>query len=458
MFQGLSERLEGIFSGLTRRATLSPSEVEAALREIRIALLEADVALPVAKDLLNQVKAQALSESVLRSVTPGQQVIKIVHDALVDTLGPEAEALSEAQSPPTIILLLGLQGSGKTTTAAKLARLLSGQKRKVLLASLDTQRAAAQEQLAVLADEIKVAALPIVAGEPPLKIAQRARKTAELEGYDALILDSAGRLAIDAELMAELKAVHSAMNPHESLLVADAMTGQDALATAQAFQEQVGITGLILTRIDGDARGGAALSMRAVTGQPIKFLGVGEKMDALERFHPKRIASRILGQGDVVSLVEKASAQIEQQDAERMAKKLAKGQFDMNDLADQLRQVTKLGGMGGLMAMLPGAGKMKKALAGRGLDDSLLGRQLAIIGSMTQQERRRPEIIKASRKQRIAAGSGTSVQAVNSLMKQHAQMQKMMKQMGKLQKRGAMPDLSQMAGGNMPSLPPGFKF
>jgi signal recognition particle subunit SRP54 len=439
MFENLTQRLGEVFDRLTRRGALSEADVDAALREVRVALLEADVALPVVKDFIAAVKEKAVGEAVLKSVTPGQMVVKIVHDHLVETLGTEAGGLDLNAAAPVPILMVGLQGSGKTTTTAKVAlRLKNRERRKVLMASLDTRRPAAMEQLAILGQQAEVTTLNIVPGEPPVAIAKRALQTAKLGAFDVLLLDTAGRLHIDDELMAEVAAVRDAVQPHETLLVADAMTGQDAVNVAQAFRDKVGLTGVVMTRVDGDARGGAALSMRALTGCPIKLIGVGEKLDALEDFHPSRIAGRILGMGDVVSLVEKAAENIEQEEAEKLAAKMQKGQFDLDDLSQQLKQLQKMGGLGGIMGMLPGVGKIQKQLGEAKIDDRILKRQQAIISSMTKQERRRPEIIKASRKQRIAAGSGTSVAAVNKLLKQHLEMQRMMKQMNKLGKKGLM--------------------
>ncbi len=439
MFDNLQERLGEVFERLKRRGALSESDVTEALREVRVALLEADVALPVVKDFIEAVREKAVGQDVLRSVTPGQMVVKIVHDHLVENLGSEAVPLVLDVTPPAVILMVGLQGSGKTTTTAKIAlRLKEREKKKALMASLDVRRPAAQEQLAVLGGQAEVRCLDIVPGEPPVAIARRAVQTAALEGYDAVLLDTAGRLAIDEELMAEVAAVRDATKPHETLLVADAMTGQDAVAVARGFHEKVGLTGIVLTRIDGDARGGAALSMKAVTGCPIKLLGAGEKLDALEVFHPQRVAGRILGMGDVVSLVEKAAETIEMEEAEKLVKKIEKGRFDLDDLANQLRQLQKMGGLGGLMSMLPGVPKIQQQMKGAQIDDGLIRRQLAIISSMTPHERRRPEIIKASRKQRIAKGSGASVQEVNKLLKQHQEAGRMMKKVKKLGKKGLM--------------------
>jgi signal recognition particle subunit SRP54 len=439
MFENLTQRLGEVFDRLTRRGALSEGDVDAALREVRVALLEADVALPVVKDFIAQVRAKAVGEAVLKSVTPGQMVIKIVHDNLVETLGAESQGLDLNAAPPVPILMVGLQGSGKTTTTAKIALRLQGRdRRKVLMASLDTRRPAAMEQLAILGRQAGIATLDMVPGEPPLAIARRARQTASLGAYDVVLLDTAGRLHIDEELMAEVAAVRDAVQPHETLLVVDAMTGQDAVNVAHAFRDKIGLTGVVMTRVDGDARGGAALSMRAVTGCPIKLIGVGEKLEALEDFHPSRIAGRILGMGDVVSLVEKAAETIEREEAEKLAAKMQKGQFDLDDLAQQLGQLQKMGGLGGIMGMLPGVGKIQRQLGEAKIDEKLLKRQQAIISSMTREERRKPEIIKASRKQRIAQGSGTSVSDVNRLLKQHQEMQRMMKQMSKIGKKGLM--------------------
>jgi signal recognition particle subunit SRP54 len=440
MFESLSNRLNDVFDRLRRHGALSEDDVAVALREIRIALLEADVALPVVKDFVNAVREKAVGQEVLRSVTPAQMVVKIVHDHLVETLGGAVPtALNLNAVPPVVVMMVGLQGSGKTTTAAKLARLLRlRERKKVLLASLDVQRPAAQEQLAVLARQVEVTSLPIVAGEKPVAIAKRALDTGKREGYDVLILDTAGRLHIDEALMQEVAAVRDATHPTESLLVADAMTGQDAVNVAKSFAERVGITGIVLTRVDGDARGGAALSMRAVTGQPIKFMGVGEKLDALEPFHAERVAGRILGMGDVVSLVEKAAETIEREEAEELARKLQKGDFDLDDLAAQLKQLRKMGGMGGVMGMLPGINKIKKQLDEAKIDDGMIKRQEAILSSMTREERKNPKVLNGSRRRRIAAGSGTTVPEINRLLKQYQDMATMMKKMNKLGKKGLM--------------------
>ena len=471
MFEGLSGRLGQVFDRLRRRGSLSEADVSAAMREVRIALLEADVALPVVKDFVARVRERAVGQEVLRSVTPGQQVIKIVHDCLIDMLSggvevPDAhDPLNLNATPPVPVLMVGLQGSGKTTTTAKIAlRLTTRERRKVMMASLDTRRPAAQEQLRVLGEQAGVATLPIVAGQDPIAITRRAMETARLEGFDVLMLDTAGRLAIDEALMAEVADVRDIAAPAETLLVADAMTGQDAVTVAGSFHDKIGITGIVLTRVDGDARGGAALSMHAVTGQPIKLMGVGEKIDALEAFHPERIASRILGMGDVVSLVEKAQETIEREDAEKLAAKIQKGSFDLDDMAMQLRQMRKMGGLSGLMGLLPGVAKLKGQMKEANVDDGMLGRQEAIISSMTRHERRNPKVIMASRKRRIAAGSGTTVQDVNRLLKQYQQMNDVMKRMRKLGKKGMMrqglqgllpPGTAMPPGGGFP--PGGFK-
>lgn len=439
MFQTLSGRLTGIFDRLRGRGALTESDVVAALREVRIALLEADVALPVVKTFIEELREKAVGQDVIRSVTPGQMVVKIVHDHLIQMLGNEAEPLNLSAPAPLVILMVGLQGSGKTTSTGKIARLLIQKHgKKVLMASLDVYRPAAQEQLASLGRQLQIETLSIVEGENPLTIAKRAMTTGRLQGFDAVLLDSAGRLHIDETLMAEVIAVKAQTNPVETLLVADAMTGQDAVTIAKAFQEQVGITGIVLTRVDGDARGGAALSMRAVTGCPIKLMGVGEKLDQLEVFQPARIAGRILDMGDVVSLVERASEVINADDAEKMARKLQKGAFDFNDMAMQLEQMLKMGGMNALMGFLPGMGKIKDKIKEAGMDDRMIRRQLAVVRSMTRQERRDYRLLNASRKRRVAAGSGTTVADVNRLIKQFQQMQQMMKQMGKMGKMGLM--------------------
>jgi signal recognition particle subunit SRP54 len=443
MFETLSDRLSGILDKLTKRGALTDSDVSEAMREVRRALLEADVALDVVRAFTDRVKEQAVGQEIVKSVTPGQMVIKIVNDELVKTLGSDAEPINLDAAPPLGILMVGLQGSGKTTTTAKIAkRLTDREKKKVLMASLDTRRPAAMEQLKVLGEQTGVATLPIVQGQRAQDIAKRAMDAAKLGGFDVVILDTAGRVTVDEALMAEVVEIKSATGPHETLLVADALTGQDAVNTATAFEERVGITGIVLTRVDGDGRGGAALSMRAVTGKPIKLIGVGEKWDALEEFHPERIANRILGMGDIVSLVEKAAETIDAEKAQKIADKMKKGAFDLDDLSDQLKQMEKLGGMGGLMGMMPGMGKMKAQMADAGMDDGVIKRQRAIISSMTKKERSSPKIIDGKRRRRIAKGSGTHVQDVNKLLKMHRQMADMMKQMGR--NKGLM---SRMFGG-----------
>jgi signal recognition particle subunit SRP54 len=438
MFESLSNRFNDAFDRLRRRGALTEADVDSAMREIRVALLEADVALPVVKTFVDGVRAKAVGADVLRSVSPAQMVVKIVHDHLVESLGSDQSgALNLNAVPPVVVMMVGLQGSGKTTTSAKLARLLKDrERRKILLASLDVNRPAAQEQLAILAKQIDVPSLPIVALERPVAIAKRALDAGKREGYDVVILDTAGRLHIDEPLMQEVAAVRDVTHPTETLLVADALTGQDAVNLAKSFAERIGITGIILTRIDGDARGGAALSMRAVTGQPIKFVGTGEKLDAIEAFHADRIAGRILGMGDVVGLVEKAAENIDRDEAEKLAKKLQKGGFDLDDLAGQLKQLRKMGGMGGVMGMLPGIGKIKKQLEGANIDEKILKRQEAILSSMTKRERRNPKLLDGSRRRRIAAGSGTTVPEINRLLKQYQDMADMMKRMNKLGKKG----------------------
>ena len=438
MFESLSNRFNDVFDRLRRRGALTEADVDAAMREIRVALLEADVALPVVKTFVDGVRAKAVGQDVLRSVSPAQMVVKIVHDHLVESLGSDQSgALNLNAVPPVVVMMVGLQGSGKTTTSAKLARLLKDrERRKILLASLDVNRPAAQEQLAVLAQQVGVPSLPIVALERPVAIAKRALDTGRREGFDVVILDTAGRLHIDEPLMQEVAAVRDATQPTETLLVADALTGQDAVNLAKSFAERIGITGIVLTRIDGDARGGAALSMRAVTGQPIKFVGTGEKLDAIEAFHADRIAGRILGMGDVVGLVEKAAETIDREEAEKLAKKLQKGGFDLDDLASQLKQLRKMGGMSGVMGMLPGINKVKKQLEEANIDEKVIKRQEAIISSMTQKERRNPKLLDGSRRRRIASGSGTTVPEINRLLKQYQDMADMMKRMNKLGKKG----------------------
>ncbi len=454
MFQNLSDRLSGILSKLTGRGALTDSDVAEAMREVRRALLEADVALEVVRNFTDEVRKKAVGQEVLKSVTPGQMVVKIVHDEMVAMLGSDAEPIDLNAPAPIAILMVGLQGSGKTTTTAKIAwRLTNRDKKRVLMASLDTRRPAAQEQLRVLGTQTDVPTLPILAGQTPIEIARRAMEAGRLGGYDVVLLDTAGRTTIDEALMTEVADVKRATQPHETLLVADSLTGQDAVNTAKAFEARIGVTGIVLTRADGDGRGGAALSMRAVTGKPIKLIGTGEKWDALEDFHPSRIANRILGMGDIVSLVEKAAANFDADKAQAMAAKMKKGEFDMDDLADQLRQVQKMGGLGGIMGMMPGAAKMKAQMGDANLNEGMLKRQAAIISSMTKQERRSPKIIDGKRRRRIASGSGTKVEDINKLLKMHRQMADMMKAMGK--NRGLMGKLfGGMGGGGMPQPTP----
>lgn len=458
MFEALNERLTGVFDRITGRGALSEKDVEEALREVRVALLEADVALPVVKDFISRAKEQATGEEVIRSVKPADQVVKIVYDGLVEMLGGEEPTpININATPPAVILMAGLQGSGKTTTSAKLAlRLTKFDKKKVMMASLDTRRPAAMEQLATLGQQIEVATLPIVAGQSAVEIAKRALQSAKLQGFDVLILDTAGRITLDEALMNEVAEVASIAKPVETLLVADSLTGQDAVRTAAAFHERLPLTGLVLTRADGDGRGGAMLSMRAVTGLPIKYLGAGEKVDALDVFDARRVAGRILGQGDIVALVEKAATELDQAKAEKMARKLAKGQFDLDDLAGQLGQMKKMGGLQGIMGMLPGVAKLKAQMADSNVNDKMIDRQLAIISSMTKAERKKPDLLNASRKKRVAAGSGVEVQDINRLLKQHRQMADMVKSLSKgggknLQKMAAM--MGGLGGGGMPGLP-----
>jgi signal recognition particle subunit SRP54 len=453
MFDSLSDRLGDVFARLRGRGALNESDVREAMREVRVALLEADVALPVVRSFIDQVTELAIGQNVLKSITPGQQVVKIVSDALTEMLGSQAAELQLDVVPPAIIMMVGLQGSGKTTTTAKIAKRLKDKDRKrVLMASLDVNRPAAQEQLATLGRQVDVSTLPIIAGQQPVEIARRAMQAAKLQGFDVLLLDTAGRLHVDTQLMEEMRSVAGVAEPTETLLVVDALTGQDAVQVAQRFSNDIALTGVVLTRMDGDARGGAALSMRAVTGKPIKFAGTGEKMDAIEPFHPARVAQRILGMGDVVSLVEKAAETIQQEDAERMAARVAKGQFDMNDLRMQLSQMRSMGGIGALMSMMPGMKKMAGAAAASGMDDKMLIRMDAMIGSMTIKERAKPGLINAKRKIRIAKGSGMQVQDVNRLLKMHQEMEtamKRIKKMGGLKGLGAMFGRSGGLGGLM---------
>jgi len=456
MFDTLSDRLGGVFEKLRGRGALKEQDVRDAMREVRIALLEADVALPVVRRFIDQVTEAAVGQSVLKSVTPGQQVVKIVNDALVEMLGgEETVGLDLNAAPPVVIMMVGLQGSGKTTTTAKLAKLLKEKHgKKAMMASLDVNRPAAQEQLKVLGEQVGVATLPIIAGQQPVDIANRALSAAKLQAIDVLLLDTAGRLHVDQALMDEMKTVSAISAPKETLLVVDSLTGQDAVNVAQSFTAQVPLTGVVLTRMDGDARGGAALSMRAVTGKPIKFAGTGEKVDALEPFHPGRVAGRILGMGDIVSIVEKAAATIEAEDAERMAQRMAKGQFDMNDLRMQLKQMQNMGGLGALAGMMPGMKKAKAAMAASGVNDKTLLHLDAIIGSMTPKERARPDLLNAKRKIRIAKGSGTQVQDVNKILKMHQEMERAMKQ---IRKMGGLKGLAAMFGkGGLDAAMPGL--
>lgn len=458
MFESLSNRLGKVFSSLRRQGALTESDIDSVMREVRVALLEADVALPVVKDFVNSLKEKAVGAEVIKSVSPAQMVIKLVNDHLTELLGSETADLNLNAVPPVVILMVGLQGSGKTTSTGKLAKYLKDKRsKKVMVASLDVARPAAQEQLEVLAKQVGVGGLPIIKGQTPLEITKRALEAARLEGYDVLFLDTAGRLHIDNTLMDELKHVKALAKPTETLLVADALTGQDAVTIAREFHEKIGVTGIILTRIDGDARGGAALSMRQVTGQPIKFMGTGEKLENIEPFHPGRIASRILDMGDVVSLVERAAESIDRGEAEAMQAKFEKGQFDLNDLAAQMRNMRKMGGLGSLMGMLPGMGAIKQQLENVPMDDKVLIHIEAMISSMTPAERHDPKLLNASRRKRIAAGSGTTVQDINKLIKQWQQMSDMMKQFRKMGKGGLMRSgLGKMLGGGMPPgmLPP----
>ena len=457
MFENLSERLSGVFDRLTKQGALSEDDVKTALREVRVALLEADVSLAVARDFVKAVQDKATGQSVTKSVTPGQQVVKIVHDELVHVLAGDNTNPGELKidNPPAPILMVGLQGSGKTTTTAKLAkRLTETRGKRVLMASLDTNRPAAMEQLAILGKQIGVDTLPIVKGETAQQIARRAKQQATLGGYDVYMLDTAGRLHIDAELIAQAAEVRDITGPRETLLVVDGLTGQDAVNVAENFDRDIGVTGVVLTRMDGDGRGGAALSMRAVTGKPIKFVGLGEKMDALEEFHPERVAGRILGMGDIVSLVEKAQQTIEAEQAERMMKRFQKGQFNMNDLKMQLEQMMKMGGMEGIMGMMPGMGKMKGQMDEAGMDDKMLRRQIALIQSMTKLERANPQLLQASRKKRIAKGAGLEVSELNRLLKMQRQMGDMMKKMGKMGKGGMLKQaMKGMMGGGKGGMP-----
>ncbi|MBH71983.1 MAG: Signal recognition particle protein [Alphaproteobacteria bacterium MarineAlpha6_Bin6] len=452
MFKNLSERLTGIFDKLKSRGSLTENDVDLALREVRVALLEADVSLEVVKSFLDTAKKKAVGSKIVKSVSPSQMVIKIVNDTLKEILGNKEEPLNLKTTPPAIILMVGLQGSGKTTTSAKIAKKLKDKdKKKVLMSSLDVQRPAAQEQLATLGKQVDVSTVEIIKGEQPVKIAERSLEQAKKEGFDVLILDTAGRLQINNELMNEVRDVSKAVNPTEILLVSDSMIGQESVNVAKEFNEKLKLTGIILTRLDGDARGGAALSMRFVTGCPIKLIGVGEKMEAIEVFHPDRVANRILGMGDVVTLVEEASQTIKKEDADKLDKKIKDGQFSLDDLSKQLGQMKKLGGIKGILSKLPGASKIQDQMNKANIDDKVILRQQAIISSMTLDERNNHKIIHASRKKRIASGSGTSIQEVNKLLKQYHTMLKMMKKYGNMDKKTLM----RQGFGNI--LPPGLQ-
>ncbi len=449
MFENLTQKLGNVFNGLKKRGTLTEKNVDEALKEVRTALLEADVSLSVVKEFVEKVRERAVGQEVFRSITPGQQVIKIVNDTLIDILGSINSPLEINHSPPAIILLLGLQGSGKTTTAGKLAlNLKTKQRKKVMLASLDIYRPAAREQLRVLGEQAEVSVLPDSEGESPVNITKRAIAASKVQGIDVLILDTAGRTTLDNVMMNEAKEVFNISKPSETLLVADSMTGQDAVNTAKAFTETIKLTGVILTRTDGDARGGAALSMRSITGCPIKYVGVSEKLEGLEIFHPERAAGRILDMGDVVSLVEKAAETIAEEDAEKMMERLSKGSFDMNDMLKQIGQLKKLGGLSGVMSMLPGIGKLQKQMAAHNFDDKVIAKQEAIIYSMTKKERINVGILNASRRKRIAFGSGSSVHEVNRLVKQQQEMARMMKKVGKAGGMGALKNMFSSLGGN----------
>ncbi|QDH13032.1 signal recognition particle protein [Formicincola oecophyllae] len=453
MFEQLSGRMARVFEGLAGGDKLTADDVSEAMREVKIAMLEADVALPVVRTFVKKVRENAVGVEVVEGTTPGQAVAKLVNEALIDSLGGSgAVPLELGQAKPAAILLVGLQGAGKTTSAGKLALRLARDGKKVLLAGLDVQRPAAQLQLATLAkqagerSQYRVESLPIVIGQGPVDIAKRAMEAGKEGGFDAVILDTAGRLSIDEALMDEVRQVRDAVNPVETILVVDAMTGQDAVNTATAFRDAVGITGVVASRMDGDARGGAVLSMKAVTGAPIKFMGMGEKLDALQTFHPERVAGRILGLGDIAGLVEKAAENLDHEEGERVAKKMMEGRFDLDDYVSQLKQLDRLGSITGLLGMIPGMGKIKEKLAGRDLDTSVFTRHKAMISSMTKQERRNPSIIKTSRKKRIAAGSGASVAEVTKLLKQFDDMSTMMKRINKMGLAGMMNALGGQGG------------
>lgn len=444
MFENLTDRLSQTFRNISGRGRLSEDNIKEALRDVRMALLEADVALPVVREFINQVKEKSVGLDVSKSLTPGQEFIKIVQAELTAAMGEVNSSLNLATQPPAVMLMAGLQGAGKTTSVAKLAKFLKEkQKKKVLVVSADVYRPAAIKQLETLAKAIDVEFFPSDINEKPINIVNKAISHAKLQFFDVLIVDTAGRLHVDSDMMDEIKALHQAINPIETLFVVDAMTGQDAANTAKAFNDALPLTGVILTKVDGDARGGAALSIRHITGKPIKFLGMGEKTDALEPFFPDRIASRILGMGDVLSLIEDLQHNVDREKAEKIAKKLKKGdKFDFNDFQDQLKQMRDMGGMGALLAKLPGVGQLPDHIKAQ-MDDKITIKMEAIIGSMTLKERANPEIIKGSRKRRIANGSGTQVQDVNKLLKQFEDMQKMMK---KMKGGGMMKMMRQMKG------------
>lgn len=451
MFENLSERLTKTLRAVTGQAKLTEDNIKDTLREVRMALLEADVALPVVKDFVNGVKERAVGQEVSKSLTPGQVFVKIVNEELVRVMGEANEALNLAAKPPAVVLMAGLQGAGKTTSVAKLARLLKDrEKKKVLVVSADVYRPAAIKQLETLAGEVGVEFYPSTADQKPIDIANNAIQHARLQHFDVLLVDTAGRLHVDESMMGEIKELHRAINPVETLFVVDAMTGQDAANTARAFNEVLPLTGVILTKADGDARGGAALSVRHITGKPIKFIGMGEKVDALEPFYPDRLASRILGMGDVLSLIEEAERKIDKNKAEKFAQKIKKGKgFDLEDFREQLQQMSSMGGMMGMLDKLPGMGQLTQQ-ADTAQAEKGMKQMEVIINSMTQKERRNPDIISGSRKKRIAMGSGTQIQDVNRLLKQHKQMSKMMK---KFSGKGGM---SKMMRGMKGMMPPGM--
>ncbi|MEM9057069.1 MAG: signal recognition particle protein [Pseudomonadota bacterium] len=450
MFENLSQRLTDAVDSLRGRGRLTEANIKDTLRQVRMALLEADVALPVVKQFIDSIRERAVGEEVLKSLTPGQALVKLVHDQLVVTMGDANEALNLKTQPPAVVLMAGLQGAGKTTTAAKLAhRLINKERKKVLLASADIYRPAAILQLETLAGQVGAQFEPSSEGEDPVVIAKRAIEAGRRAACDVVIVDTAGRLGIDERMMTEIRAVHAAAAPVETLFVVDSMTGQDAVNAAKAFNDALPLTGVVLTKADGDARGGAALSVRQITGKPIKFIGTGEKIDALDPFHPERVASRILGMGDVVSLVEEVQEKVDRKKADKLAAKVRKGKgFDLSDMKDQYEQMLDMGGLSALMDKLPGAGKLPQAAMAR-MDDKQLRRQIALINSMTPHERRFPKVINGSRKRRIANGAGLQVQELNRLLKQHLQMQKMMKKFSK----GGMKN---MLRGMQGRLPPGF--